>query len=113
MTIYDRIKARRIELGLSQVELAEKVGYKGRSAISKIENGERDISSTLVMSFAHALDVSVAYLLLGHEIEEPAEPEESDEEKRLKDFISLFSQLTPEQQKMLILQMKGLLSNDE
>ena len=112
VTIYDRIKARRIELGMSQIELAEKVGYKAKSAISKIESGERDISSTLVMKFSQALDVSVAYLLLGHEIEEPAEPEESDEEKRLKDFISLFSQLTQEQQKMLILQMKGLLSEE-
>lgn len=110
MTIYDRVRARRIELGMSQAELAEKVGYHAKSAISKLENGERDISQTMVLRLASVLGVSVAYLLLGHEIEES---KETEEEKRIKEFISLFTQLTPDQQKMLILQMKGILSDKD
>ena len=39
MTIYDRIKLRREELGMSQQELAYKLGYKSRSTINKIELG--------------------------------------------------------------------------
>jgi repressor LexA len=42
-TIGKRILERRLELGMSQEELALKVGYKDRSSIAKIESGERDI----------------------------------------------------------------------
>lgn len=39
MTIGERIKFRREELGMSQEELAHKIGYKSRSAVNKIETG--------------------------------------------------------------------------
>ena len=39
-TIYDRIRARRLELGLTAEDLAQQLGYKDKSSISKIENGE-------------------------------------------------------------------------
>ena len=35
--VYKRIRQRREELGLSQDELAKKLGYKSRSSINKIE----------------------------------------------------------------------------
>ncbi len=65
MTIYDRIRQRRIELNMSQEELAKKVGYAGKSVISKVENGERDIGQSMIIKYAEALDVSPVYLLLG------------------------------------------------
>ena len=37
MTIGQRIKRRREELQMSQEELANKIGYKSRSSINKIE----------------------------------------------------------------------------
>ena len=37
MELYKRIKARREKLGMSQEELATKLGYKSRSTINKIE----------------------------------------------------------------------------
>lgn len=40
MEIYKRIRARREELGISQEELAKRMGYRSRSSINKIENGE-------------------------------------------------------------------------
>lgn len=43
-TIYDRIRERRIQLGLSQEDLAIKMGYKSRSTINKIESGAVDIA---------------------------------------------------------------------
>lgn len=105
MTIYDRIKARRIELGMSQSELARRVGYHGKSVISKVENGERDISQTMVVKYAEVLGVSVTYLLVGEE-----NSDKTVENENITEFINLFSQLSDEQQKMLIMQMKGLLS---
>lgn len=65
MTIYERIKSLRLALGMSQAELAKKVGYEGRSAISKVENGERDISQSMIELYAKALNVSPTYLLYG------------------------------------------------
>lgn len=70
MTIYERIKALRLAKNMSQLELAHKVGYEGRSAISKVENGERDISQSMIVKYAEALEVSTYFLLYGEE--EPA-----------------------------------------
>lgn len=62
-TIYEKIKQRRIELGLTVEELANKMGYKDKSSISKIENGKADIPTSKVMAFARALETTTAYLL--------------------------------------------------
>lgn len=52
---------------MSQEELAKLVGYEGRSAISKVESGERDISQSMIAKYASALGVSPTYLLFGEE----------------------------------------------
>lgn len=62
-TIYDRIKARRLELGLTVEELAQQLGYKDKSSISKIENGKADIPQAKVELFASALHTTTAYLM--------------------------------------------------
>lgn len=62
-TIYERIRARRIELGLTVEELAKKMGYKDKSSISKIENGKADIPQSKVIAFARALNTTTAYLM--------------------------------------------------
>lgn len=72
MTIYERIKKMRIQLGMSQAELAKKVGYEGRSAISKVEKGERDISQSMILQYAKALNVAPTYLLYGDDLSPPA-----------------------------------------
>lgn len=63
MTIYDRIKYLREKQGLSQQELAEKVGFKTASAVNKIELGLRDINQTKIKAFAKALNTTPGYLL--------------------------------------------------
>lgn len=67
MTIFERIKMLRIKQGMNLDELAKKVGYHGGSAISKIENGERNINHEMLIKYAEALDVSTSYLLFGDE----------------------------------------------
>ena len=62
MNMCDRIKKRRLELNMSQEELALKVGYESRSAINKIELGKIGISQDKVERFAEALNTSTAYL---------------------------------------------------
>lgn len=69
MTMYERIKELREKKGMTQQELADKVGYKTGSAINKIELGLRDLKQTKIRSFAIALGTTVNYLLDG---EEPA-----------------------------------------
>ena len=63
MTIYDRIKYLREQLGLSQQELAEKVGFKTASAVNKIELGLRDINQSKIIAFAKALNTTPSYLM--------------------------------------------------
>ena len=61
--IGDRIKERRTELGLTQDELAHKVGFKSRSSVNKIELGKTDLSTPQIKKFADALGVSPIWLL--------------------------------------------------
>lgn len=65
MGIADNIKNRRTELGISQQELAEKLGYKTRSTITRIETGENNVPEGKLAKFAEALQTSVEYLKTG------------------------------------------------
>lgn len=65
MTIYDRIRKLREEKGMSQQELAERVGFKTASAVNKIELGLRNISQSKVSAFAKALNTTTSYLIDG------------------------------------------------
>lgn len=62
-TLYTRIKSRRIELNLTQDEVAQRLGYKSRSTIAKIEAGESDIPQSKIESFASVLNTTPAYLM--------------------------------------------------
>lgn len=73
-TLYDRIKSRRTELGLTVEELAHKMGYKDKSSISKIENGKADIPQSKIAAFADALQTTPAYLMGWEEQPEPKKP---------------------------------------
>lgn len=63
MDIGDRIKKRREELGMSQEELAKKVGYKSRSSVNKIEIDGRGLPQNKIVIFAKALETTPAYLM--------------------------------------------------
>ncbi len=58
-----RIRQRREELGLSQEELASRMGYRSKSSITKIEKGVNDIPQNKLEDFAAALETSTAWLL--------------------------------------------------
>lgn len=73
--IGQRIKQLRTKKGLSQEELAEKMGYKSRSSINKIELGINDITQTIIKKLAIALDTTPGYIMGWVD-----EPEESTED---------------------------------
>ena len=59
----ERIKVAREELGLSQIQLAEALGFLSSTAVSLIESGERGVTSVLLQSLSKALHRSVNYFL--------------------------------------------------
>lgn len=63
MSIGENIKQRREELGMTQTELANKLGYADKSSISKIEKGNNDIFQSDVARFAKVLDTTPAHLM--------------------------------------------------
>lgn len=68
-----RIKEQREAIGMTQGELAKKLGYKNKSTIGKIETGINDIVLSKVVEFADALHTSVAYLMGWKDEEQPKE----------------------------------------
>lgn len=61
--IGKNIMEARKRAGLTQEELASRVGYKTKSAINKIEMGTRDLPQRKIVQFAKALDTSPAALM--------------------------------------------------
>lgn len=53
----------RKQAGLTQEELALRVGYKSKSTINKIEQGTRDLPQKKIAAFADALGVTPAKLM--------------------------------------------------
>mgnify|MGYP003294860546 CR=1 FL=1 len=68
MTIGEKIRERRIQLEMTQEELAKRTGYKSRSSIQKIEC-LRDLPLKKAKVFANVLDLPVSYLMGWEEIE--------------------------------------------
>ena len=62
-TLGDNILYMRKQLGLTQEELAKRVGYKSKSSINKIELGLNDIPRSKVVKFAEALGTTPARLM--------------------------------------------------
>ena len=63
MYIGHRIRERREALGISQEELARRMGYKSRSTIAKIEGEVNDLPQSRVGAFAQALETTPANLM--------------------------------------------------
>ncbi len=63
MFIGHNIRRARELKGLTQDELAKRMGYKSRSTIARIENGDNDVSQSKLKKFAKILDVSIDFLL--------------------------------------------------
>ncbi|WP_434627590.1 helix-turn-helix domain-containing protein [Chromobacterium sp. CV08] len=68
-TYGERVRARRVELGMSQGELAKLIGAKNQSTIGNIEN--RNGSSRYTLELSRALRVNYEWLETGEGEKEP------------------------------------------
>lgn len=71
--IGEKIKERRLELHMTQEALAERMGYKGKSSINKIEKGFQDIPLSKVEEFARVLHTTPAALMGWDDIVTPVD----------------------------------------
>lgn len=69
------IRRRRIELGLSQEELAERCGFKSKSSINKMESGVQGLPQSKIIAVAKALETTPGYILGWEGVEENQQQE--------------------------------------
>lgn len=65
MSVGQNIRRAREAKQMTQDELASRMGYKSRSTIARIENGDNDVSQSKLKKFSEILDVSIGFLLDG------------------------------------------------
>lgn len=83
----------------------------GKSDLSQFVNGKVEPGQWKITILSLALNVSEAWLMgLDVPMERQA-PIPETEDGRVREFIALFSQLTEEQQKMIVAQIKGILAD--
>lgn len=102
MTIGERIRQKRTELGMSQEDLARKMGYQTRNAIYQFEQKD-NMKLSLVEKFATALDTTPAYLMgwdsdedFIHQIAEVYVKNQNDQE-----LLNMYHNVSPEVRQMV------------
>ena len=104
MELADRVRLRREELGLSQEDLAFRMGYSSRTSINKIENG-RPCSQKIIARLAEALTVSIPYLMGWEEEEEKSTTPEDDGLSEKRKALIDFARTVPEDKAEMILRV--------
>lgn len=109
--IATRLKAYRTlnDMTLSDVEKATGIPAQ---TINRYELGQRAPKLDIAVQIADALNVNPLWLQ-GYDVPMNTEkaPASIEEDERMREFISLFSRLTEEQQKMIVAQIKGILAD--
>ena len=72
--------------GITQEELAVRLGLASKQHVSRMENGERSCSIDLLIKLSCILHVSTDYLLMGSE---------PSKEEVKNDLLSIISELSP------------------
>ena len=102
-TIGNNILHKRKDLGMTQEELAKRMGYKSKSTINKIEMGINDVPQSKIVKFAEVLDTTPAYLMGWKEDSKRTtslDPIELTEGETL--LLELFRQIPEDAQKMYL-----------
>ena len=113
-TLGENILMFRKRKGWTQEELAQRMGYKSKSTINKIEMGKSDIPQSKIAQFAAVFDTTPAHLM-GWKIEKinlhlfdggESEPPLTEGEKTL---LEAFRKLTPKNQEIALQMILGAL----
>ena len=101
------LSKRRAEVGLTMKEVADTVGV-SEATVSRWEAGEiKNMRRDRIAKLAEALNVSPVEILGMEKQEKPA----SGRSGLAEEFMELFVQLTPAEQKLIVSQIKGILSS--
>ncbi len=92
---------------MTQEELAQKLGYKSKSSINKIELGKANLSPEKIFLCAQILDVAPMYLL-GYTDDPHYEKEEIELKEMEESLVSDFRRLNKEGKTQALLQIKNL-----
>ena len=116
MTIGERVKELRIKKDLTQLELAELLGYKSKSSVAHIENG-RDIPRSMVVKLAEVLDTTPSYLM-GWDTDSSGEAQPEDKKdppsadsERWERFRAKYDQLPAVEQHRIDAVLDAMLSD--
>ena len=102
MNIGEKIRYRRMQLRMSQRELARKMGYEGNSTLARIEQGKIDRPQSRSGQFADGLGVSISWLMGWEEAEKKNDQlvplvTRLRKDSRFMDAVQMLDTLTPQQ----------------
>jgi transcriptional regulator with XRE-family HTH domain len=102
---------RRLELNISQLELAKRLGYTSRSFVSRVECGTMPISKQALAKWAVALQTTAEYLLHMTDSIDGNVEEKTSYDKDLEGLIKLYSKMNEKERKLLFDFADTLLKN--
>lgn len=111
LKLYSNIKRLRKLNNMSQQELAEAVGYAGKSMIAQVENGRINLPASMISKFAEVFHVTDLELMgLDSDDVDQETPIEIQIEKA-RDLYSQFESLPPDKQTAFLNYLKFLQSD--
>lgn len=114
MTLGEKVKLKREELNLSQEELAEKMNYKSKTSIHKIEVGITDLPLSKVKELAAVLKTTPAYLMGWEEDKSDVDLVKSDDLDKSDDFKMVardYNKLSEDKKKLFKSMMKNFMKS--
>lgn len=102
-----RIEFRRKQLGMNQTELANKLGYKHKTSISKIEKGINEVSQSMIPEIAKALDTTIGYVM-GWDQQETSSYHLSAEEREI---VNLYRKMNDDGKAKILEYAKDIAEN--
>lgn len=101
-----KIKQKRLELGMSQREFSQKVGYTDHSIVTRIESGQVDLPLSKVKKIAEVLNVSIPWLLDMEEEYKTAIPSD------MREMTELWNESNEDERKQAIQYLRFILSEE-
>ena len=102
MTIGERIRRRREALGISQEELAHRIGYKSKSSINKIELDVQQLRQSKIKQIADALETTTDYVMGWEDDDGDTSYKETSSSPSTPEILTLYNSLDSEDQSLAL-----------
>lgn len=113
MTIGERIRRRREALGISQEELAHRIGYKSKSSINKIELDVQQLRQSKIKQIADALETTTDYVMGWEDDTEDASYKEPPSSPSTPEILTLYNSLDSEDQSLALGIVRQMAAQDK